>query len=402
MCLTQKVVIAERQNVGIVPVPILGSLTDDHGLDHGPGSIWIRQISVRVMGTGELISWPSPCGVNCSYTISFAGPAYECLEVGPLWSLWAQSVNLTQLSIQAPNRGALPFLNSSVYYWGLEDWGNETSPVRIWVVVEQLNRTISCTLYNATYTTTISYINNVQTVQNLITRHNTLNGGAVLYSVPTTDYQQFALNLLLIHEAAAQLLRGAVYSSFNSAGLSSQASYWAGIAKWSRTGYVEYPDDLPLKLEDFIANVTISLIDLRNYGLSDVPGIVVDTVTPAKLLTHPAIYVYARKQLWQIYGTALGISSSCVLLGCYMLYKNETPGFLSFSNVLSATRNPTLDALCSREGTTEGSTGFTTRLLKTGLMYGKLKETDHQCFGTETDIVPLRLRTRTRDSAGSD
>jgi hypothetical protein len=49
---------------------------------NGPSSQLVR-IAGRVLTTGEIIPWPSPCGVNCTYNVSFTGPAWDCLEIDP-------------------------------------------------------------------------------------------------------------------------------------------------------------------------------------------------------------------------------------------------------------------------------------------------------------------------------
>src|ERR1700734_1829559 len=97
-----------------VGVPILGALDEDHGFSHLPGNFRIYEKGFRVIVSGELTSWDSPCGVNCSYTVSFPGPAYDCIDIGPLSSISESDFNISALFGENINNrmGApLPFIN---------------------------------------------------------------------------------------------------------------------------------------------------------------------------------------------------------------------------------------------------------------------------------------------------
>src|SRR5271156_2084496 len=47
------------------------------------GSVGFRRFALSVMSGGEIIPWPSPCGANCSYSVSFPGPAVSCVAGDP-------------------------------------------------------------------------------------------------------------------------------------------------------------------------------------------------------------------------------------------------------------------------------------------------------------------------------
>ena len=164
---------------------------------------------------------------------------------------------------------------------------------------------------------------------------------------------------------------------------------WGGVADW-RTESI-FPENLATKIQDFMTNLTLSLIDLRN-GTTDVnrnitSQLIVKTIVPATLILSPAVYACSRAALWQIYGTALGISIFCVVLGSFMLYTNEVAGQLSFSQVLVTTRNPTLDKIS--EGAGLGGKYITDRVKKVKVRYGKLIGMEGVGFGTEDEIQSL-------------
>jgi hypothetical protein len=191
-------------------VPVLGALDEDHGFSHLPGNFRIYEKGFRVVVSGELTSWASPCGVNCSYEVSFAGPAHECTDIGPLSSVSEADFNISAVFTQNINdrmQAPLPFINDSVYFIGLDDVGNETSPIKLWLVYDQLNHTVRCDLYNATYNTNVSYVNNIQYVHTDVVRHNPINDGNLLFNTNTT-IDPFDFNLFSIHEAVVSMSYG--------------------------------------------------------------------------------------------------------------------------------------------------------------------------------------------------
>lgn len=358
-----------------ITAPVIGNLDEDHGLAQFPGAYWLYDTGYRVLMSHEVTSWPSPCGVNCSYTVSFAGPAYECVEMGPFFSL---SVNLTDLwsqNINDRSQNPLPFINGSVFYIGLDDFGNKTSPIKFWAVYNQLNRTLRCDLHNATYTTKISYLNNVQFVQTDVVRNNPVNDGNRLFEDYVIDL--FDVHLFLIHETVVGMLSGWVAQIGPILYTESYVANWDGVVELrNSTPKLIFPDNLGSIIEDFIVNVTLTQNVFRNNSDPDIASFIVEKATVATVTTYPPIYTYSTSVLWQIYGTALAMSMACIVVGSYMLFKNGTFGSLSFSQVLVATRNPTLDRLCKDDG-----------LQQAPLRYGALGATGHMCFGIDSEIT---------------
>ena len=255
-----------------------------------------------------LVTWPSPCTVNCSYIISFVGPAYQCVDLGPLES---SPLNITELAAGSPldeaNGAAPPFINSSLLYYGIDDWGDESRPMGLWVVYDGLNRTVRCILYNATYTTNVSYINNAQYIQNDIMFHSSIKNVQALQAemqaatengTIITDVNDWpSLNLFAIHEFSRTFLVGWIAQEGVTLQVGSQVSIWGGVANWS-TNYLEFPDDLPTKIQDYMTNVSLSLIDLRNYPidttyLNITSQPIVETITLATMTSYPAVYAYS-------------------------------------------------------------------------------------------------------------
>ena len=401
----------QKSVIANVSVPVLAPLNNNFGFIYDAGITYQYQgIASRVLMGGEIISWPSPCGLNCSYTVSFVGPAYQCVDLGPLSSI---TLNLTKLEAEQgiiDNTAYLPpFINSSLLYYGLVDGGNETTPIGLWIVYDTLDHTVKCDLYNATYTANVSYINNALTVQNSLEFHNSINDAPTMDAEVQTAAEQGAvitdldvwpsLNLYAMHAYTSYGLIGWIAVEGLHLIVATDVAFWRTVAEWTTTSTpfgttvtLSFPD-LATTIQDFMVNVTLSLIDLRNavgdtttYNFTSKP--IIETITQATITSFPAVYAYSPSALWQIYAAALGLSILCVMLGSFMLYNNGVAGQLTFSQVLVTTRNPTLDKIS--EGAGLGGKYISDRVQKIQLRYGKVAGTDRVGFGMEDEIHSLR------------
>ena len=396
---------ANRTVVAPVNVPVLAPMNNYFGLLDATIAATIQAISLRVMFAGGIIPWTSPCGMNCSYTFSFLGPAYQCVNLGPFSST---QVNLTQIQ----NSGFLgvadhPPPNSTVLYYGIQDPGNETSPVGIWIFYDALNQTLKCDLYNATYTASVSYMDNHQTTQYSLDFHNLIADGRLLFSgglisayqnedLIADDSFWARLNLLLLQGFAATQLTGWVVLMGDAVQLDSDVAYWPGVVRWSPPGVSLPPsdasqvlafDDLAANVQNYLANVTLSLINYRNANLNlshlanVTSNLIIETITPATSTSFPLIFIYSRPILWQGYACALGFTTICVGIGAILLYTNGVAGRLTFSQVLVTTRNPKLNKIS--EGAELGGKYITARVKKVQVKYEKLSATGKMGFGVK-------------------
>ena len=287
----------------------------------------------------------------------------------------------------------------------MDDGGNETRPVGLWIFCDSLNQTLLCELYNSTYTTTVSYGNTVQRIEN---HHNLMINGAALaqevLSAPNisdtfTNLDVWAdLNLYFLEAITSAMLTGYVIDVQDNLAVATYAAFWTGVAEWNSNFTTTDEDDLLFltfkdlvhKVPEFLVNVTLSLIsfgDAHNVTFLPVSSkVIVETTTLATSTSYPATYSYASTTLWQLYGTALGFATICVILGSGMLYTNAVVGQLTFSQVLVTTRNPTLDKISKGAGL--GGKYITDRVQKASVKYGKFSGREVG-FGTEDEIQSL-------------
>jgi len=366
--------------------------------DENPPTHVLISLAARVASEFRVIPWSSPCGINCSYTFSFIGPAHRCVELGPFSSA---SINLTEIAIDSSviynTFGDVPpALDDRLLYYAIPDTGNETRPAGIVILYDSLNQTLRCDLYNATYTTVVSYMNNQQTIQNDIELHNSILDGTQLTSMEVNELPNVlndltfwgTLNFLELYGPAVSQLIGYIYVGGDE---STPVAYWQGLGEWNPGFFHPTPQslikfaNLATNFDDFLANYTLSLIgaNMDPSQLVDVTStLIVNTSVPATLTSYPIVYTYDAPNLWESYAPALGIAAVCVIVGSFILHGNGVAQSLMFGDVLVTTRNPRLDKVS--EGAGLGGKYITDRVRKLKVKYELLEpETNKMGFGTK-------------------
>jgi hypothetical protein len=393
--------LTEKSIISNASVPILDSVHGNVGAFST--NVWATaRIAERVLTGAEIIPWSSPCG-NCSYSFSFLGPAYQCEDLGPYSPT---IINVTALAERDPNnkQQAPPEFNSSLFFYSLDDWGDTTTPVGLWVLLNSLNSTVHCTLHNATYTTNVSYLNNVQFVQNSLEYHNSITNVSTFIETLITslsegenvsDIESLQLvNYFQAHESISSVFLGwvAYFTGYHFIVSTSEVSVWP-VANWTQIGNyssgmatLTFPDNTASQIQDFMTNFTLSLLNLQTES-NLVLHPIVETIVPATITSFPAVYNYSPVVLWQSYATALGASLICIILGHFMLFRNRVAGEMSFSQLLVTTRNPMLDKISEGQGL--GGGYISDQVRKTKVKYGKLAGTEQVGFGLENEVIFL-------------
>jgi hypothetical protein len=326
-------------------------------LDLGPSSA-LNRLVVRVLTNGEFIPWPSPCGSNCSYSSLFTGPAFDCHIVD---ERDVQQLKVTGL----PTSSDTTFYNASVG----SDENNQTAPVGFWISVYQTNGSnlIGCSLYNATYLTSVQYSENVQAVDTSLVLHNTVQNFVAegyafnittesLGPYPITEWWSW-VNQYSVATAVMNCLMGSLRFSINDGWIVDQTmitlSNMINLAAEQ-----PIPDDIAQQIQTFLMNTTLSLLQISEGSIyegaageqSDPPA--TNISAEATILTYPARYVYSAKVLWEVYASALGCCMFCVCIGVYALSQNDIEACMSFSQIVATTRNEALDQICTEAGLT--------------------------------------------------
>ena len=411
-------IVTSNPSVSIEPVdvPVLGPLDSDVGfVEIGTAAILlgatqqIRRIATRVLTSGEIISLPSPCGSNCSYSVSFFGPAYDC-------------ENATDLS-QAPS-SITGFVTPDVLtVWGsVDDYeapGTEKpsslSSQGLWIRtgLDGPDLILLCTVHNATYQSNVTYANNLQTITTEVTLHDQIpssviqnyNDIAYEHANNSTALWQ-SINMFAIQDSVAGLLSGVVTQSANLAfNFNRTLIAMSDFVQFSPGG-LTIKGDLAQQLEELLVNTTLSLnFFLQRPPIPQVVGEnsisfpVINITANASIISYASKYSYSPATLWIPYSLALSTGFLCVLVGCMMLIENGVDSNMSFSQLLVTTRNSSLDALA--DGACLGGGAISHNMQRVKLRYGQLQtglqdEDDseevvaHAAFGLNDEIVPLR------------
>jgi hypothetical protein len=393
------------------PVPVVGTLNGWAGFYQVGGNKFaplarntyfftsvtpqLQRLAMRVFTSGEIFSYESPCGANCTYTTVFDGPAYSCVD---------------STTTGGGDSNAL------LYEGVAHNESHSPSGITIHRNLREgtLLRVTNCTLHAATYTTQVNYTENIRnmttSVQLLETIPNNIFSKAVDIPMGLVPQDQVnrslsLVNFWVIEKAVQGLLSGSLvvlYEDTIEIEGSSNIQLWNFVEYGAEKVGLSFPSNFSTRIEELLMNTTLSLVYfLQNPIHSQIDGIAAEfgghvppslnSPASATMQLFSARYSYSASTLWAIYGTSLGVSILAIIFGCFMRFINGVDADMSFSQVLVTTRNPTLDELCY--GSCMGGDRIDKKLRKTKLRFGKLNEdgmAEHACFGLEDEITTLR------------
>ena len=278
----------------------------------------VESIAARVLTGGSYISWPSPCGFNCTYTITYNAPKYQCSDAQANGTDHVVKWNATDTP--GATQDTLTLL------WAPDDSGSML--------------TSSCTPYNATYHLKINYMDGVHSVDVLEeTTHNPIASPSP-NSNPSPNYDVQAAILAGVKDAFVKFIEGGI-------GYGPSSGYFTdttlvGYSKMANLSGVPFFENVPALVEDYVRNMSISLLATNPPPPS----------ASASCLSSISVTVYQYKPAALIagYGAFFLVSLISALVGVRALLYLGGGGVLSFSLVVSTTRNRNLDAFFIRDG----------------------------------------------------
>jgi hypothetical protein len=147
--------------------------SSNDGFAYEAPGVAIQALAKRVFLGGGILPLASPCGQNCSYSITMNGPGFQCADdyTPSVYDEWMTSVNGTLVD------------SSCAEYFGFESASNNTlvgtnttgkyfrfdiqyPPARY----AQNGTNLTCVYYAAEYTLNISFVNNEQSIQSEVKR----------------------------------------------------------------------------------------------------------------------------------------------------------------------------------------------------------------------------------------
>ncbi|KAJ7138946.1 hypothetical protein C8R46DRAFT_1321067 [Mycena filopes] len=269
--------------------------------------------------------WPSPCGADCAYNVTFFGPSFRC-------SAPTGTPDLLPAQIGAAMWHVAPVVAGTT---------TDTLTVQYMTDLKVQNNTwweTNCTSFNSTYRVAIQFHGNQQSVELLDVALGPsfgMNDGIITYQDPT-----FRPALAAVKDAVSNALIGTAGQSTQQ-GLTVSGgtlALYSALANNSIAGNPVFLPTTPQLIEQFLNNATISLMSRGLWS-----------TTAATRITRKAnVFVYTPLVLWAGYGAALALTLLAIAVGLHAVWHNGGGGGKEFSLIMATTRNPALDAIADR------------------------------------------------------
>ncbi|KAI9774122.1 MAG: hypothetical protein M1840_005215 [Geoglossum simile] len=395
----------------------LARLDADH-LYLSPKRELIRAVD-QVLLSGQIIPWESPCGQNCSYSLNFNGPSYQCSEEsGPQFDIddpreiqyKAEEAIRYRQSVSLPLSILVNCTNS-----GVPNCSGTLS--------------IRCIPYYSKYNIIVRYVNGVRDISSNVTRIEELLGyhqgnfykqkqgslGPMALNVTVGDdwymnqedmqvsYTLPRSNAFAIKDALISRLVGQV-SELGHEG-ETVNSTWprdpclmvleSALSQYNLYGANKWVLNMSARaLEELTHNVSISVISLDRGQWS----------TKVSTIKTPWINVYqfvTPRNVILSYASALLLGLIIIAMSLLALRKNGVTAADGFLQILTTTNGSTAVDNAIAGGCIGGERNFPKELKDLELVYGEIKggrkfEGDEWSarwagFGTRSEVAPLTV-----------
>ncbi|CAE6360172.1 unnamed protein product [Rhizoctonia solani] len=353
-CLVSTLALANITDGGLIRYP------SPDGRYRGPSSS-IRRIAFQSLLSGSFAhstyySGPA-AGINVTYALSLVAPALECSE----------QKSTTQID---------PNPQQDTFWQGIRsdvrDSNSGQNVPMLQVLYTSNPRTqppimLSCAPYISYYGIMVSHNATDQTVSLLNLTMVSPAGrpaGSVMNLINDDPLLTGAAALI---DATFDILTGNLTQD-RSGNLLSPSSNAALASFISPTGQTSFNFvDVSDNVKRLMQNVVISTIGLGIF----------QTGTTCFALDRVNVYLYDQSVLINAYVAVVCIAIATLGIGIYALRENGHPGDTSFSGIVLATRNPTLDHICQ---------GGRRRLLAFKIKFGLLRSDGRPAFGEASDF----------------
>ncbi|RPA76334.1 hypothetical protein BJ508DRAFT_379502 [Ascobolus immersus RN42] len=397
---------------------IMPQLFKDGTVANVDGSL--KALSMKTAYGQQIVDYPSPCGVNCTYNIDFVGPTYKCEEkpvtaqviADERWNLWggfmdgrAYHTKWYRSSLLSTRNedfmkacmGDSTCLSSNQGNFWLQS-GNGVFKIAHRYLASELrnatlekrlspsgnittgfenfqNFTFQCTQYMADYRVNVTFVNDKPFQKYTLRYRDPVNwwNATEAPNFNTAYGLHYVLQALYSGFVGETDSSGATTVMFDNSSLT-------GTGLFESDGYSFATPRLNLreKFEELHQNLTLSLLstpDLRPY---------MKTAVDCQRFNTRNIYKYEPAVLLASYGAAILVSLISLILGGLALVQNGIPSDTGFSRIMLATRNPTLDKLAYGQGLGEPSEG----IMSTRVKFGVIGE--GVGFGVEGEVRRLK------------
>ncbi|KAJ7457721.1 hypothetical protein FB451DRAFT_1274087 [Mycena latifolia] len=278
----------------------------------------VQTVASKTLLESAITTWPSPCGSDCSYNLTFFGPSFSC---------------------SAPSNNPI---EARVPIWIVQPvlMGSTTDTLRVQYISDfqgNIQSETNCTSFNSTYNIAIQFQGSQQTVEVLDVGLGPSFGTNLTLII---DDPTFRPALAALKDAVSAALIGSIFQDTQT-GLSITGRTLAlnsALANNTLPTNPVFRTDTPQLIEQLLTNATISMISRSLWT----------TTAPARIVRTVDVFVYAPSVLWAGYGAAIGVTLLAIGVGLHAVLRNGGGGGKAFSLIMATTRNPELDAITDR------------------------------------------------------
>ncbi|KAF3908468.1 hypothetical protein ABW21_db0203593 [Orbilia brochopaga] len=364
---------------------------------------------------GQPVSYSSPCGTNCSYSVNFHSSLWKCMDTDPhnATSPWEIS-NSTNAPWATSNKGHEIDYTSIFKYVSMSS--NETG--KLWVghlinknVTSDANKTFwdywgvetfYCDNYNASISLRQAFINGEQQdpiLEDVVYGDQVDPYFGLGYTIDKNISQEDLARYQVAYDVLAKLFLGEVsFESRAGRDFPSDTSI-LNMPAFLKPNLVvngdkndELQDSIRPLAEQLSLNYTMSLLAYPGLGVRQLQN------GNCTVTTYSNVWRYEQQYLIIAYVAGLVASLVSLVVGAIALAKNGLVSEMSFSQVIATTRNPELDKLL--EGNCLGKSDLQPRsLYSIKLRLGELQDPDgklsssgaaHAAFGTPRNVSEIR------------
>lgn len=403
--------------------PETGTYLADLAFQEYTGNSWnpsplALKIATLTGYLGEPVSYGSPCGNNCSYSMTYNAALWKCTETDrhdarSPWEIdnstsapWASSKNGNQYSYTSIYQYVAEISNVTGNLWVghlvRKDIRNDPNAT-FWE--EHDVETFYCEGYNSTVSLRQEFLNGEQhypLVEN-IEYGQQINW--TLGPLWSTEQGIRAVDLAR-HQVTYRILAGLFVGTVNLEGRSGKL-FTRDTSILNMPAFVkpntvtaeggngpndEIKGSIRGLAEQLSLNYSMSLLAFPDLGVRNI------TTTNCTVTTFNNVWKYEKTNLVIAYSVGTAVALISLIVGAIALRQNGLVSEISFSQVVATTRNPELDKMM--QGNSLGRSDLKPRsLYRERLRLGELKEQDsallasgaaHTAFGRPENVGPIR------------
>lgn len=284
---------------------------------------------VTVLSSGAYLPPVNPCAsgsgeaVQCSYSLEFVGPGFECEDV-------TASSNETAFiaPISFPGFPTTINLFEAITPNQTSDLTMEIS-VQTWDVKRSAYQAVNCTGVQRSYSVVISH----NTTSNIdVTATQPIS---TIHANTTSPLSTFAATYV---DDLMNVLSGLVIQLQEGGSVDLTPIMMGNIGTFELDGNFTWRDNMTVALEEFAQNATLSLLSGQIFALNPEDPELLENKTTTCTYTYAA-YDYIPYRLFVPYGIAIFVTVLCAVWGSIAISRNGVEESMDFSRFLRAVLN---------------------------------------------------------------